>query len=168
MQRIAAQAWLNRTLPPREDHLGLRADTDPVSRGNTYVQCESFVFEVRLQKPAYLMLLDLDSQGNLTVLYPSTPLERRMVPARQATAIPGADPKDHILVLPPFGTDLVSVLAFEKQPAFFTELTGAQRFAADSGLAQSIARGLSHTEGAVSVRQVAVNTSPASQNVSCQ
>ena len=168
VQRIAAQAWLKRTLPPREDRLGLRADTDPVSRGNTYVQCESFVFEVRLQKPAYLMLLDLDSQGNLTVLYPSTPLERRMVPARQATAIPGADPKDHILVLPPFGTDLVSVLAFEKQPAFFTELTGAQRFAADSGLAQSIARGLTHTEGAVSVHQVAVNTYPASQNVSCQ
>jgi hypothetical protein len=168
VQRIAAQAWLNRTLPPRDDHLGLRADTDPVSRGNTYVQCESFVFEVRLQKPAFVMLLDLDSQGNLTVLYPSTPLERRMVPARQATAIPGADPKDHILVLPPFGTDLVSVLAFEKQPAFFPELTGAQRFAADSGLAQSIARGLKQTDGAVSVHQVAVNTYPGSSTVSCQ
>ncbi len=168
VQRIAAQAWLNRTLPPREDRLGLRADTDPVSRGNTYVQCESFVFEVRLQKPAYLMLLDLDSQGNLTVLYPSTPLERRMVPARQATAIPGADPKDHILVLPPFGTDLVSVLAFEKQPAFFAELTGAQRFAADSGLAQSIAKGLKQTDGAMSVHQVAVNTYPGSSTVSCQ
>jgi hypothetical protein len=146
----------------------LRADTDPVSRGNTYVQCESFVFEVRLQKSAYIMLLDLDSQGNLTVLYPSTPLERRLVPARLATAIPGADPKDHILVLPPFGTDLVTVLAFEKQPPFFVELTGAQRFAADGNLAQSIAKGLAHVEGAVSVRQVNVNTYPGTQNTSCQ
>jgi hypothetical protein len=167
-RRIAAQAWLNRSLPPAADPLGLRADTDPVSRGNTYVQCESFVFEVRLQKSAYVMLLDLDSQGNLTVLYPSTPLERRMVPARLATAIPGADPKDHILVLPPFGTDLVTVLAFEKQPAFFVELTGAQRFAADSNLAQTIAKGLAHAEGAVSVRQVSINTYPATQNASCR
>jgi len=61
IKRIAAQAWLNRVLPAGGGSLGLRAETDPGSRGNTYVQCESFVFEVRLQKPAYIMLLDLDS-----------------------------------------------------------------------------------------------------------
>jgi hypothetical protein len=71
IKRIAAQAWLNRVLPAGSDSLGLRAETDPGSRGNTFVQCESFVFEVRLQKPAYVMLLDLDSEGNLTVLYPT-------------------------------------------------------------------------------------------------
>ena len=167
-KRIGAQAWLNRTLPLVEDRLGLRADTDPVSRGNTYVQCESFVFEVRLQKPAYLLLLDLDSQGNLTVLYPASPLERRMVPARTATAVPGADPKDHILVTPPFGTDLVTVMAFEQEPAFFAELTGAQRFAADSGRAAALARGLADAHGAMSIKQVTVNTYPSTQSVRCR
>src|SRR6204780_1212245 len=121
IKRIAAQAWLNRAIPAGSDKLGLRADTDPGSRGNTYVQCESFVFEVRLQKPAYVMLLDLDSQGNLTVLYPAGPLERRAVPGGVATAIPGADPKDHIVVTPPFGTDQVAVLAFERLPEFFVD-----------------------------------------------
>ena len=111
----------------------MRADTDPGSRGNTYVQCESFVFEVRLKKPAYVMLLDLDSQGDLTVLYPAGAARSgEMVPSGAPRAIPGADPKDHILVTPPFGTDLVTVLAFEQQPAFFVDLTGAQRFATDS------------------------------------
>jgi Caspase domain/Domain of unknown function (DUF4384) len=167
IKRIAAQAWLNRAIPAGSDKLGLRADTEPGSRGNTYVQCESFVFEVRLQKPAYVMLLDLDSQGNLTVLYPAGPLERRAVSGGVATAIPGADPKDHIVVTPPFGTDLVTVMAFEKQPAFFVELTGAQRFATDGNRADALAKGLANAAGAISVRQITVNTYPGKSNESC-
>jgi hypothetical protein len=167
LKRIAAQAWLNRAVPKAGDKLGLRADTDPGSRGNTYVQCESFVFEVRLQKPAYVMLLDLDSDGNLTVLYPAGPLERRLVPSGVATAIPGAEPKDHIVVTPPFGTDLVTVLAFEQQPAFFVELTGAQRFATDGNRADALAKGLANAAGAISVRQITVNTYPGKSNESC-
>ncbi|MDP9010895.1 MAG: caspase family protein [Pseudomonadota bacterium] len=167
IKRIAAQAWLNRTLPGGTDKLGLRADTDPGSRGNTYVHCESFVFEVRLQKPAFVMLMDLDSQGDLTVLYPAGPLERRLVPSGVATAIPGADPKDHIVVTPPFGTDLVTVMAFEKQPAFFVDLTGAQRFATDANRADALAKGLASAAGAISVRQITVNTYPGKMNESC-
>ena len=167
LKRIAAQAWLNRAIPKGGDKLGLRADTAPGSRGNTYVQCESFVFEVRLQKPAYVMLLDLDSEGNLTVLYPAGPLERRVVPSGVATAIPGSEPKDHIVVTPPFGTDLVTVLAFEQQPAFFVELTGAQRFATDGNRADDLAKGLANAAGAISVRQITVNTYPGKSNESC-
>jgi hypothetical protein len=168
IKRIGAQAWLSRSLPAGSESLGLRADTDPGSRGNTYVQCETFVFEVRLQKPAFLMLLDLDSQGDLTVLYPAGALERRTVPSGIATAIPGADPKDHILVTPPFGTDLVTVMAFEKSPAFFVDLTAAQRFASDSPRADALAKGLANAAGAISVRQLIINTYPGSSNQSCR
>jgi caspase domain-containing protein/uncharacterized protein DUF4384 len=168
IKRIAAQAWLKRAMPANIDALGLRADTDPGSRGNTYVQCESFVFEVRLKKAAYVMLLDLDSQGNLTVLYPTGPLERRMIPNGVATAIPGSDPKDHILVTPPFGTDLVTVMAFDKQPGFFVELTGAQRFAADSARADSLSRGLAAASGGLSVQQISVNTYPGTGHDTCK
>lgn len=168
IRRIAAQAWLKRAMPVNLDALGLRADTDPGSRGNTYVQCESFVFEVRLKKAAYVMLLDLDSQGNLTVLYPTGPLERRMIPGGVATAIPGSDPKDHILVTPPFGTDLVTVLAFDQQPGFFVELTGAQRFAADSARADSLSKGLAAVKGGLSVQQISVNTYPGNGRDTCK
>ncbi len=158
VQRIAAQAWVNRTLPAGSDALGLRAETDPGSRGNTFVQCESFVFEVRLQKPAYLMLLDLDPQGGLTVLYPTRSSERQVVDAGAAKAIPGSDPKQHILVTAPFGTDQVTVLAFERPQEFLAELNGAERFAVGSGRAEVLARGLAHVSGAVSVQHVNVNT----------
>lgn len=167
IKRIAAQAWLNRVLPVGDGSLGLRAETDPGSRGNTYVQCESFVFEVRLQRPAYVMVLDLDSEGNLTVLYPARASERQIVAAGTPRAIPGADPKDHILVTAPFGTDQVAILAFERQPEFFVDLTGVQRFAADGSRADSLAKGLAGVAGAVAVQQIAVHTYPATGTVFC-
>jgi hypothetical protein len=89
------------------------------------------------------------------------------VPSGVATAIPGADPKDHIVVTPPFGTDYVTVMAFEKQPAFFVELTGAQRFPTDGPRADALAKGLASAAGAVSVRQITVNTYPGKGNESC-
>ncbi len=167
IKRIAAQVWLNRALPVGSDRLGLRAETDPGSRGNTFVQCESFVFEVHLQKSAYVMLLDLDPQGNLSVLYPTRASERQIVTKGAPRAIPGADPKDHILVTAPFGSDQVSVLAFEQMPAFFAGLTGAQHFGTDSSRADELAKGLAGAAGAVSVRQIAVNTYPSHSGDSC-
>ncbi len=167
IKRIAAQAWLNRVLPAGDAGLGLRAETDPGSRGNTYVQCESFVFEVRLQKPAYVMLLDLDSEGNLTVLYPTRASEREIIAGGAPRAIPGADPKQHILVTAPFGSDQVAVLAFERSPSFFTDLTGVQRFAADGSRADALAKGIGGAAGAIAVQQITVRTYPATGKVFC-
>ena len=167
IKRIAAQAWLNRVVPAGTDGLGLRAETSPGSRGNTFVQCESFVFEVRLQKPAYLMLLDLDSQGDLTVLYPARVAERRLIASGAPQAIPGSRREDQIVVTSPFGSDQVTVFAFERPPAFFSTLSGAQRFTADSEGAAVLARGLGGVEGALSVQKITINTYPGSGNASC-
>lgn len=158
IKRIAAQAWMSRVLPAANESAGLRAETDPGSRGNTFVQCESFVFEVRLRKPAHVMLLDLDSQGSLTVLYPTRASERQIIAADTPTAIPGKDPKDHILVTAPFGSDQVAVLAFEQLPAFFAELNGAERFAADGNRAAALAKGFASAAGAIDVQRIDVHT----------
>jgi hypothetical protein len=167
IKRIAAAVWLRRTLPAGSNDLGLRAETDPGSRGNTYVQCESFVFEARLEKPAYLMLLDLDSQGNVTVLYPTRAAEQRLLAPGRPQAIPSADPRERILVTPPFGTDEVAVLAFERRPAFFADLNGAQRFDADSSRATALARGLASVAGSVSVQRITVKTYPGREAPFC-
>jgi len=167
IRRIAAQAWMNRILPAPGDDFGMRAETEPGSRGNTYVQCESFVFEVRLRKPAYVMLLDLDPQGNLTVLYPTRAAEKQIVADGAPKAIPGADPKDRILVTAPFGTDQVAVLAFEQLPAFFAELSGAERFDADGSRAAALAKGLASAAGVIGVRMINVRTYPGSGTGLC-
>jgi hypothetical protein len=160
VKRIAAQAWLNRALPAGTDSLGLKAETDPGSRGNTFVQCESFIFEVRLQKPAYLMVMDLDSSGKLTVLYPTKASEREVISPGAPRAIPNADPKSHIVVTPPFGSDQVAVLAFQQMPAFFADLNGADSFDADGNRAAALAKGLAAAAGAVSVQQITIRTYP--------
>jgi hypothetical protein len=84
LRRISAQTWINRVIPRSTGDLGLRADTDPGSRGNTFIQCETFAFNIRLERPAYLMLLDLAPNGQLTVLYPELASERAVLPAAQS------------------------------------------------------------------------------------
>ena len=158
VRRLAAQVWFNHLLPAPSDALGLRAETDPGSRGNTYVQCESFVFEVRLKKAGYVLVLDLDAQGNLTVLFPTRAAERERIAAGAPVAIPGADPRDRILVTAPFGSDQVAVLAFERQPAFFSELDTAERFTAGGSRAAALAKGLSAASGPLSIQQLTVHT----------
>jgi hypothetical protein len=167
LDRIAGQAWINRVVPAGSDKLGLRAETDPGSRGNTFVECESFVFEVRLQKSAYLMVLDLDSQGQLTLLFPTRASEREIVPGGKPRAIPGSDPKDHIVVTPPFGMDEVSVIAFEQAQDFLSAMNSAEPFSITSPRADSLARGLAHINGAFSVQRVNVNTYPGNAKKSC-
>lgn len=166
-KRIAAQAWLNRIVPAGSDAVGLRAETNPGTRGNTFVQCESFVFEVRLGKPAYVMLLDLDPQGGLTVLYPTRESERAIVANGAPRAIPSNDPKDRILVTPPFGSDAVTVLAFEQAPAFLSDFNGAQRFEFNSKQASELATGLSTARGNIGMQRIAVNTYAAKSKTSC-
>ncbi len=166
-KRISAQAWLDRALPRATDRVGLRAETDPGSRGSTFVQCESFVFEVRLEKPAYVMLLDLDPQGGLTVLYPARASERKLIASGAPQAIPGSRPQDRIVVTPPFGTDEVTVLAFEQPPNFLVELTGSQRFETSDGRAELLARGLAQSVGAVSVQRLDVHTYAGHGKTSC-
>jgi hypothetical protein len=113
------------------------------------------------------MLLDLDSQGNLTVLYPTRAAERRAVASGVPTAIPDADPKHHIVVTAPFGSDQVAVLAFQKLPAFFSDLTGVEPFAAAGSRAAALAQNLGRVAGAVSVQQITVHTYPGSSGPFC-
>jgi cellulose biosynthesis protein BcsQ len=113
------------------------------------------------------MLLDLDPQGNLTVLYPTRASEKQIVAGGAPKAIPGSDPKDHILVTAPFGSDQVAVLAFEQLPAFFADLNGAERFDADGSRADALAKGLASAPGVIGVQQINVRTYPGSGTGLC-
>ena len=171
LHRIAAQTWLKRALPTDAGHMGLRAEANPGSRGGTYVQCETFYFDVRLEKPGYVMVLDLDSHGDLTVLYPTRPAEREAVTAGKPRAIPGSAAGQKIEARAPFGTDEVAVLAFERMPAFFGEQTDASPFDFQSARAASLERGLiaarAGTTGAVGVQQIAIHTYPGRAGTFC-
>jgi hypothetical protein len=166
-RRIAAQAWLNSVLPAPTDKLGLQAETSPSSRGNTFVECEAFEFDVRLRKSGYLLLVDLDPQGMLNVLYPVKSSERELLPAGAARPIPSANPSDRIQVTAPFGTDEVLVLAFARPPGSLIDLIGATSFAFDSPRARQLANGLAQYSGDLSLQHIAVHTYPGQGHSSC-
>jgi hypothetical protein len=166
-RRIAAQAWLNTMLPAPTDKLGLQAETSPSSRGNTFVECETFVFDVRLRKPGYLLVVDLDPHGVLTVLYPVKSSERELLAAGAARPIPSANPSDRIQATPPFGTDEVLVLAFARPPGSLIDLVGATPFAFDSARARLLANGLAQYHGDLSLQRIAVHTYPGQGRSSC-
>jgi hypothetical protein len=71
------------------------------------------------------------------------------------------------LVTAPFGSDQVAVMAFEKLPDFFRDLTGVQPFATDGSRAAALARGLAGVSGPQSVQQITVRTYPAAGKVFC-
>jgi hypothetical protein len=166
-RRIAAQAWFNSVLPAPTDKLGLQAETSPSSRGNTFVECEAFVFDVRLRKSGYLMLVDLDPHGMLTVLYPVKSSERELLAAGTARPIPSANPSDRIQVTAPFGTDEVLVLAFARPPGSLIDLVGATPFAFDSPRARLFANGLAQYNGDLSLQRIGVHTYPGQGQSSC-
>jgi Caspase domain/Domain of unknown function (DUF4384) len=166
-RRIATQAWLNGVLPAPSDKLGLQAETSPSSRGNTFVECETFVFDVRLRKPGYLMVVDVDPQGMLTVLYPVKSSERGLLTAGAARPIPSADPSDRIQATMPFGTDEVIVLAFAHPPGTLIDLVGATPFAFDSPRARLFANGLAQYHGELSLQRIAVHIYPGQGQSSC-
>jgi hypothetical protein len=103
----------------------------------------------------------------LTVLYPTRAAERQAIAAGVSHAIPGSDPKQHIVVTAPFGTDAVTMLAFAEPPAFFTALTGVEPFRIASARADALAAGIASARGAVSMRQIAVNTYPGASGAAC-
>lgn len=162
-RRISAEAWLQRHLPPQSGSLGLRAETDPGSRGGTFVQCESFAFNIALQQDAYLVLLNLNAHGEFTLLYPASDSELALRRASQPHAIPGTDPKDRIVVIPPFGLDVVTVLALPKPPTFLKGHMNTDPFTADSPQGKALLDKLAAQREGAAVLRLPIRTYAAGQ-----
>ena len=109
------------------------------------MQDETFGFEIRTAKPAYLLLLNVDPSGAVHVLYPYDRSEIRLLE-------PG---KKHILAdrcqaLWPFGTETVKLFAFTHKPKALELLVGRESIDPDSALFKELQRlvGLDGVESA--------------------
>lgn len=114
--RLRAEVWLRQWLKPLKPRFGLRLETDPAVKGNNFVEGDTLIFQARPARESYLVLLNLDAKGQLTVLYPQSAAETRPLAANATAAIPGSDPRSRIRVQAPFGTDTVVAVAFPEKP----------------------------------------------------
>jgi len=89
----------------------------PGNRGSLQ-EGEPFAIEFSVDRDSHVLLLDVDAEGYVSVLYPSDAAEAR--PVRQGR-VPATG---ELKVSPPFGTDYVKLIAFEEKPEGFDQWTG--------------------------------------------
>jgi hypothetical protein len=79
---------------------------------------------VRPDRPAWLLLLNVDAAGKVSVLYPYTRAELQPLSAVRARAIPGDSGNDRIQVQAPEGMDVQFAFAFDAEPPQLRDLMG--------------------------------------------
>lgn len=103
------QAWIYRLVHrPYQQDFNVDVEMYKAGRGSTAREGELVGFSIRSSETAYILLLDIDPQGTVTVIYPYTQAELQAVPAGQVLAL-----KDISRVRPPFGRDYIQVYAFK-------------------------------------------------------
>ncbi len=143
-RHLRIQPLVNLVYPhqPFDIELVLRGGAPP----NTIHADEPFGFEIRTEKPAYLLLIDIDPAGAVHVLYPSD----------RSELAPVAPGEHHLLAEGfrthwPFGTETVKLFAFAHRPKMMERLIGKEDIHPESVLFNDLER-LVGVRGAKSVQ----------------
>ena len=105
---------------------------EPMGSSDFWVTDDKIGFRIRSAKEAYIVLLNVDPHGNINILYPCEPSEKQaLVAHREITLNIGH-------VQPPFGTELVRVLAFRERIALLDQLGCDESFPPTHALFDSL------------------------------
>ena len=105
---------------------------EPTGPSDFLVEGDKIGFRIRSEKEAYIVLLNVDPHGNINVLYPCEPSEKQALTANCELSL------DIGLVYPPFGTELVRVLAFRERFALLDQLNCTEIFSPTDALFESL------------------------------
>lgn len=138
VDRVASEVFLRRMLDPALQGGGLRAEMTPASRGGTFLEGEVLRLAVGLQQAATIVVVNLSSDGRFSVLYPASAWEMAALsPSEQITIPAMQDPP--IGVLPPFGLDLIAVVAFPAAPDHLKQWINNRPIGKDDKIMQELA-----------------------------
>ncbi len=102
-------------------HQGSRGLLDfqvqPASFGGNFRIGECIHFVVKPDRASTLLVVNVDADGLVSVLYPDTPNETQPLRAGEPRTIPGAAPQDRVAVTDPPGMDLLFAFAFDRPPS---------------------------------------------------
>lgn len=88
----------------------------PADFGGNFRIGERINFVVKPDRASALLLVNVDADGLVSVLYPETPNETQPLRAGEPRQIPGAGPQDLVVVTDPPGMDLLFAFAFDRPP----------------------------------------------------
>ena len=96
---------------------------------------ETFGFEIRTEKPAYLLLIDVDPSGAVHVLHPFDKSELQPLAPGEKKILTG-----RCRALWPFGTETVKLFAFTHKPNVLEFFLGKEDIHPDSALFKNLER----------------------------
>ena len=125
--QIRQFAWARhlRGLAERYRRSALAAELSPPRFGGNFVLGSKVTFLVRPERQSTLVLLNINADGKVTVLYPTRVSEDAPLAAGKAHRIPGDASGDQIDVREPVGTDQQLIFAFDERPPFLDRLHDA-------------------------------------------
>lgn len=122
-----------RLLGERHQRGALAFDLAPAEFGGNLRVGQFVHFVVRPDRPAWVVIVNINSDGKVTVLFPYHANELSPVQAGAARAIPGDSGSDRIQVEPPEGMDLQLAFAFDTRPEGLDKLLGVANVEASDG-----------------------------------
>ena len=108
VQEVQVHAFLKRLRDNSAFDIAL--DVRGKQNNGPHLEGEMVSFSVRTGENAWIVLLDVDREGGINVLFPVFPHEQRVQPASLVLNTP------EIEIVPPFGTDRIVALGFREKP----------------------------------------------------
>jgi hypothetical protein len=124
-RQLQIQPLINLTYPRQQFNVGIEL-IGPYQK-SIIRENESFGFEIRVEKSAYLLLIDVDPAGAVHVLYPFNQSEAQLLSAGEKTIL-----ADRYRAHWPFGTETLKLFAFSRRPANLTDLIGQEDISPES------------------------------------
>ncbi len=108
-----------------------------------YAEGESVSFRVRAAEECHIAVLCHQSDGNTVVLFPNRYASNTFIPANKPIDIPGTHKSDfEIVISPPFGSDVVEVIACSKPSELHKALAEHAARTEDQPPVQVLTRGM--------------------------
>jgi len=119
LKRISRQAALQGLIDLRFPDQPFNATLEIPGHRGFLREGEPFAIDFAAERDSHVLLMDIDSDGFVSVLYPFDAAEARPVRKGRVPAT------GELKVSPPFGTDYLKMIAFEEKPAGFDQWMGA-------------------------------------------
>lgn len=157
VQAVKYHAWVHRQFnQPFANDFKVELEYHNPAKVSTAVSGEKVRFSLRSERDAYPLLLDMQADGTVVILYPKDKTEMRLLRANEVLTL------DDIKVVPPFGRDAVQLYMLERNNQDYQRLLG-QNFILDSHLAQNLENLLktkTHKKGRANLELITVERSP--------
>ena len=130
--RIQNQAQIKKLAVLRLPRRTYNVFLDPIGPSDFLLEGDKIGFRIQSEKEAYIVLLNVDPHGNINVIYPCKPSEKQALAAHRELIL------NIGRVYPPFGTELLRVLAFRERIALLDQLDCTKPFPPTHALFDSL------------------------------